>query len=84
MQRRKTKKIYVKDITIGGDSPIVIQSMTNTKTSDAKATIAQIKALEKAGCELVRVSVPNNESAQAIGEIISNVNIPVVADIHFD
>lgn len=84
MQRRKTKKIYVKDITIGGDSPIVIQSMTNTKTSDAKATIAQIKALEKAGCELVRVSVPNNESAQALGEIISNVNIPVVADIHFD
>lgn len=84
MQRRKTKKIYVKDITIGGDSPIVIQSMTNTKTSDAKATIAQIKALEKAGCELVRVSVPNNESAKAIGEIISNVNIPVVADIHFD
>ena len=84
MQRRKTKKIYVKDITIGGDSPIVIQSMTNTKTSDAKATIAQIKSLEKAGCELVRVSVPNNESAQAIGEIISNVNIPVVADIHFD
>ena len=84
MQRRKTKKIYVKDITIGGDSPIVIQSMTNTKTSDAKATIAQIKALEKAGCELVRVSVPNSESAQAIGEIISNVDIPVVADIHFD
>ena len=84
MQRRKTKKIYVKDITIGGDSPIVIQSMTNTKTSDAKATIAQIKALEKAGCELVRVSVPNNESAQALGEIISNVDIPVVADIHFD
>lgn len=84
MQRRKTKKIYVKDITIGGDSPIVIQSMTNTKTSDAKATIAQIKTLEKAGCELVRVSVPNNESAQAIGEIISNVDIPVVADIHFD
>lgn len=84
MQRRKTKKIYVKDITIGGNSPIVIQSMTNTKTSDAKATIAQIKALEKAGCELVRVSVPNNESAQAIGEIISNVDIPVVADIHFD
>lgn len=84
MQRRKTKKIYVKDITIGGDSPIVIQSMTNTKTSDAKETIAQIKALEKAGCELVRVSVPNNESAQALGEIISNVNIPVVADIHFD
>ena len=84
MQRRKTKKIYVKDITKGGDSPIVIQSMTNTKTSDAKATIAQIKALEKAGCELVRVSVPNNESAQAIGEIISNVDIPVVADIHFD
>ena len=84
MQRRKTKKIYVKDITIGGDSPIVIQSMTNTKTSDAKATIAQIKALEKAGCELVRVSVSNNESAQAIGEIISNVDTPVVADIHFD
>ncbi len=84
MQRRKTRKIYVKDITIGADSPIVIQSMTNTKTSDAKSTIAQIKALEKAGCEIVRVSVPNKESADALSEIISNVDIPVVADIHFD
>ncbi len=84
MQRRKTRKIYVKDITIGADSPIVIQSMTNTKTSDTKATIEQIKALEKAGCELVRVSVPDSQSADALGEIISSVDIPVVADIHFD
>ena len=83
-KRTKTRKIMVGDVQIGGQDKVVIQSMTNTKTSDAKETIAQIKALEKAGCELVRVSVPNNESAQAIGEIISNVNIPVVADIHFD
>ena len=79
-----TRRVKVGNLTIGGSENVIIQSMTNTKTSDAKATIAQIKALEKAGCELVRVSVPNNESAQAIGEIISNVDIPVVADIHFD
>lgn len=84
MFRKNTRKIYVGDLAIGGDSKVVIQSMTNTKTSDVTATVNQIKKLENAGCELVRLSVPNIQSADALREIISKVNIPVVADIHFD
>ncbi len=84
MQRRLTRKISLKDIYIGGDSPISIQSMTNTRTSDALSTIMQIKALEAAGCDIVRVSVPDIQSADALKEIISKVNIPVIEDIHFD
>lgn len=84
MLRKKTRKIYVGDLAIGGDSKVVIQSMTNTKTTDVNATINQIKNLEDAGCELVRISVPNMESAAALQDIISNVSIPVVADIHFN
>ncbi len=84
MLRKNTRKIYVGDLAIGGDSKVVIQSMTNTKTSDVTATVNQIKKLENAGCELVRLSVPNIQSADALREIISKVDIPVVADIHFD
>lgn len=84
MQRRLTRKISLKDMHIGGDSPISIQSMTNTRTSDAGSTIRQIKDLEAAGCDIVRVSVPDMQSAESLKEIISSVNIPVVADIHFD
>lgn len=84
MLRKKTRKIYVGELAIGGDSKIVIQSMTNTKTCNIDATVKQIKNLERAGCELVRVSVPNIESASALANIISKVDIPVVADIHFD
>ena len=84
MFRKNTRKIYVGDLAIGGDSKVVIQSMTNTKTLDVTATVNQIKKLENAGCELVRLSVPNIQSADALREIISKVNIPVVADIHFD
>ncbi len=76
------KTVKVGNINIG-DGNVSIQSMTNTKTSDIDATVAQIKALESAGCQLVRCSVPDEESAIALKEIIKNVNIPVIADIHF-
>lgn len=81
--RNKTKKIKVGNIFIGGDTPIAIQSMTNTKTADVKATVAQIKELEAAGCEIIRVAVPNMEAAKKLGEIKKRINIPLVADIHF-
>jgi len=84
MQRKKTKKVKVGNIYIGGDFPVTIQSMTNTKTSNIKDTIEQIKLLEKAGCEIIRVAVPDEESAQAIKNIKKEINIPLVADIHFD
>ncbi|CCJ33527.1 flavodoxin-dependent (E)-4-hydroxy-3-methylbut-2-enyl-diphosphate synthase [Caloramator australicus] len=84
MQRKKTKKVKVGNIYIGGDSPVTIQSMTNTKTANIKDTIEQIKLLEKAGCEIIRVAVPDEESAQAIKKIKKEINIPLVADIHFD
>lgn len=81
---RKTKKIMVGNVAIGGDAPIAIQSMCNTDTRDIAATIRQIKELEEAGCELVRVAVPDKEAAEAVGEIKKNCSIPLVADIHFD
>ncbi len=82
--RTETRKINIGGVTIGGGSPIAIQSMTNTKTQDAKATIAQIRELEAAGCEIVRVAVPDADAADAIKEIRNNINIPLVADIHFN
>lgn len=84
MIRNNTKKINVGNISIGGSENVVIQSMCNTKTSDIKATINQINNLSQSGCELVRVSIPDEESAKAIREIKNNINIPLVADIHFD
>jgi (E)-4-hydroxy-3-methylbut-2-enyl-diphosphate synthase len=80
----KTKKIKVGKIHIGGDALISVQSMTNTDTKDVKSTVEQIISLEEAGCELVRVSVPDMESAKALSEIRKQINIPLVADIHFD
>lgn len=84
IKRRKTKKIFVKDITIGGASPIVIQSMTNTDTVNIAKTLKQIKRLEQAGCQIVRVAVLNEQAAGAISKIKQRINIPLVADIHFD
>ncbi|SEF45504.1 4-hydroxy-3-methylbut-2-en-1-yl diphosphate synthase [Caloramator fervidus] len=84
MQRKKTRKIKIGNIFIGGDSPIAIQSMTNTKTIDIKGTIEQIKNLEHIGCDIIRVAVPDEDSAKAIKEIKKFINIPLVADIHFD
>lgn len=83
-ERRLSKEVNVGRVKIGGNNPISIQSMTNTDTRDAKATIEQIKKLEEVGCDVVRVAVPDMEAAKNIGEIKSNVNIPVIADIHFD
>ncbi|WP_041921215.1 flavodoxin-dependent (E)-4-hydroxy-3-methylbut-2-enyl-diphosphate synthase [Ilyobacter polytropus] len=79
-----SRKIKVGNIYIGGDSEVIIQSMTNTKTSDIKATVKQIKELENAGCQLVRVTVNDTEAAEAIKEIKKQISIPLAADIHFD
>ncbi|MBI3398093.1 MAG: flavodoxin-dependent (E)-4-hydroxy-3-methylbut-2-enyl-diphosphate synthase [Deltaproteobacteria bacterium] len=84
MTRRKTRQIAIGSVKIGSDSPASIQSMTNTDTADVKATVSQIKALERAGCEIVRVAVPNMEAAEAIKNIKKAAAIPVIADIHFD
>ncbi len=81
--RRKTRQIQVGSVKIGGDAPIVVQSMTSTKTHDIEATLEQIKRLAKAGCELVRVAVPHEEDLQALPDIVKNSPIPVIADIHF-
>ncbi|MGW8185084.1 MAG: flavodoxin-dependent (E)-4-hydroxy-3-methylbut-2-enyl-diphosphate synthase [Candidatus Moraniibacteriota bacterium] len=83
MKRRKTRKIKVGNVFIGGDAPVAIQSMCNTDTRDVEATVAQIKKLIQAGCEIIRVAVPDMEAARAIGEIKKQINIPMVADIHF-
>jgi len=82
--RRKTKIIKVGNVKIGGNNPISIQSMTNTDTKDVEATVRQIKELEKAGCEIIRVAVPDMESARAIKKIKKQITIPLAADIHFD
>lgn len=83
--RRKTKKIQIGRIAIGGDAPIAIQSMTNTDTHDKEATLSQIRALEKLGCDIVRITVPDLEAADTIPFLKQNgVRIPIVADIHFD
>ena len=84
MRVRKTKKIKVGNIYIGGDSKIAVQSMTNTDTRDVEATVNQILKLEKAGCDIVRCAVPDMEAAEAIKEIVKRIHIPLVADIHFD
>jgi len=82
--RRKTKQIKVGDVAIGGGAPVVVQSMTKTDTRDSRATLRQIKRLEKAGCEIVRLAVPDEEAAEAFGEMKKKAGIPVIADIHFD
>ncbi|KRQ86984.1 4-hydroxy-3-methylbut-2-en-1-yl diphosphate synthase [Caloramator mitchellensis] len=84
MKKRNTRKIKVGNIFVGGDSPVTIQSMTNTKTYDVKSTVKQIKELENAGCDIIRVAVPDIESAEAIKHIKKQIGIPIVADIHFD
>ncbi len=79
-----TKQIKVGSVAVGGGAPVTIQSMCNTRTGDAAATIRQIHALEAAGCEIVRVTVPTMEAAQALSTIRDAISIPLVADIHFD
>ena len=84
MKRENTRKIMVGNVQIGGQNKVVIQSMCNTKTKDIKATVKQILELEKVGCEIIRVACLDIEDAQAIKEIKKKINIPIVADIHFD
>ncbi len=84
MTRKKTRVVRVGNLKIGGKNPVLVQSMTNTDTKDVKATVRQIKSLEKAGCEIIRVSVPDIESAKSLGKIKKQISIPLVADIHFD
>lgn len=83
ISRRTSRQIMVGDVPVGGDAPITVQSMTNTLTTDVKATVAQIHALEAAGADIVRVSCPDEESSAALREIVKEVSVPIVADIHF-
>ncbi len=83
-KRRKTRQISIGKVKIGSDAPVSVQSMTNTDTRDIVATVTQIRALEKAGCEIIRVAVPDMEAALAIKKIKEQITIPLIADIHFD
>ena len=84
MYRTHTKTVNIGNKIIGGGNPVLIQSMTNTRTEDVKATVKQIKRLEEAGCEIIRCTVPSVEAARALSEIKKQIKIPLVADIHFD
>lgn len=84
IQRRKSRQIRVGSVLVGGDAPISVQSMTNTETCDVAATVAQIRRMEQAGVDLVRISVPSMEAAEAFGKIRQQVQTPLIADIHFD
>ena len=83
-ERKKTRLINVGKVAVGGNAPISVQSMTNTKTTDTAATVAQINSLVEAGCDIVRLAVPDMEAAQNLGNIIKSVEVPIIADIHFD
>jgi (E)-4-hydroxy-3-methylbut-2-enyl-diphosphate synthase len=83
IDRRKCRQIFVGDVPVGGDAPIAVQSMTNTLTSNVSATVAQIHSLEKAGADIVRVSCPDEDSTKALKDILRQVTVPIVADIHF-
>lgn len=83
-RREDTRKVRIGDVVIGGGNPVRIQSMTNTRTEDVRATVAQIHALEEAGCEIIRCAVPTMEAAEALSSIRKEIRIPLVADIHFD
>src|SRR5687767_2732166 len=83
IDRRKSRQIMVGAVPVGGDAPIAVQSMTNTLTADAQATIDQVRALEEAGADIVRVSCPDVESTAALSTIVRASSVPIVADIHF-
>ena len=84
IKRRKTKKINLDSVPIGGDAPIVVQSMTNTDTRDVEATVFQVNALQEAGCEVIRIALPDDDAVQAIPAIKKRVHLPLIADIHFN
>ena len=83
IQRRKSRRIYVGNVPVGDGAPISVQSMTNTLTSDVKGTVSQILEMEAAGVDIARVSCPDEESTAALKEIVRQVHVPIVADIHF-
>ncbi|MCJ7491863.1 MAG: flavodoxin-dependent (E)-4-hydroxy-3-methylbut-2-enyl-diphosphate synthase, partial [Dehalococcoidia bacterium] len=83
-QRRQSNPLQIGGVTVGGDAPIVVQSMANTKTADVPATLRQIHALAELGCEIVRVAVPDRRDAEALPDLLAHSPLPVVADIHFD
>ncbi|MBI5683343.1 MAG: flavodoxin-dependent (E)-4-hydroxy-3-methylbut-2-enyl-diphosphate synthase [Deltaproteobacteria bacterium] len=84
MRQRRTRQIKIGSVRIGGDAPVSVQSMTNTDTLDVNATVRQIKVLEKAGCEIIRIAVPNQDAADVLDKIKKKISIPLIADIHFD
>src|SRR5690606_19070172 len=84
IKRRKSRQIMVGKVPVGGDAPIAVQSMTNTDTCDVEATVAQTKAHQDTGADIVRVSVPSMDGAEAFGKVRQQVTLPLVADIHFD
>ncbi|MGB1756796.1 MAG: flavodoxin-dependent (E)-4-hydroxy-3-methylbut-2-enyl-diphosphate synthase, partial [Pseudomonadales bacterium] len=84
IKRRVSKQIMVGAVPVGGDAPIAVQSMTNTNTLDVEATVAQVRRLEAVGADIVRISVPSLEAADAFGQIRKQVSVPLVSDIHFD
>jgi (E)-4-hydroxy-3-methylbut-2-enyl-diphosphate synthase len=84
IKRRPTRQIHIGSVAVGGDAPISVQSMTNTETCDVAATVAQVRAIEDAGADIVRISVPSMDAAEAFREIRAQVSVPLVADIHFD
>ena len=81
--RKKTKQIKVGNVLVGGDTPVSVQTMTNTLTHDIDATLEQINLIENEGCDIVRVSIPDEKSSTALKKIIPNISIPLIADIHF-
>src|SRR6202030_4425471 len=83
IQRRQCRKIHVGKVPVGGDAPITVQSMTNTVTSDVEATVAQVRALEEAGADIVRIFCPDRGSSLALKHIVKQVTVPIVADIYF-
>lgn len=83
IRRKKTKPIFIGDVQVGGDAPVVVQSMTSTDTRNVELTVAQIRSLEKAGCELIRVAVPDHAAASVLSDIKQQITIPLIADVHF-
>jgi (E)-4-hydroxy-3-methylbut-2-enyl-diphosphate synthase len=83
IDRRKTRQIHVGPVPVGGDAPITVQTMTNTLTTDVKATVEQVQACAEAGADIVRISVPDEASSKALKEIVPESPVPIVADIHF-
>ena len=84
INRKKTKEVKVGDIIVGGEHAITVQSMTTTKTHDVKATLKEVERLEEAGCQIIRITVPDQSAANALYEIKKEMNVPLVADIHFN